>query len=244
MKRDPEALARIARATGLNVIMGTAYYVDIAHPKEMEDWTQEQIATEFITEITTGVEGTGIRAGIIGEIGCSWPLTKNELKVLHAAAVAQQKTGAALMIHPGPNDDSILEITDILHNAGADLSRTVIAHVSQRLRDHKNRVRVAELGCYIEYDFFGRDGFYSLAAPWVSDAQCIDEIRKLISEGYEKQILISHDVGWKIQLTRYGGFGYGYILRYVVPWMRREGISEKQIHSMLVENPRKILQFP
>ncbi len=221
VKRDPLGLARIARATGLNIIMGTAYYLAKAHPREMDDWTEQQIAAEFENEIIVGADGTGVHAGIIGEIGCSWPLTKNELKVLQAAALAQKNTGAPLMIHPGPPDSSTLEIIELLRNAGADLRHTIICHVSQRLRNHANRLKVAEAGCYLEFDIFGRDGFYNFEALWPSDAQCIEQIRGLIAEGYEKQILISHDVCWKIQLTRYGGHGYGYILRYIVPWMKR-----------------------
>ncbi len=243
--RDPLGLARIARAAGLNIIMGTAYYIAMAHPREMEEWTERQIATQFVNEIVIGAEGTGVRAGIIGEIGCSWPLAKNELKVLRAAAIAQQETGAPLMVHPGRNETAPFEIIDILRDAGADLSRTVICHISRTLFKRRNHLKVAEAGCYLEYDLFGRDTFYYAPAPidLPSDGQRIEQIRELITEGYEKQIVISHDICFKMRLTRYGGLGYGYILRYAVPMMRRKGISEEQIHAILVDNPKHVLQF-
>jgi len=243
--RDPLGLARIARATGLNIIMGTAHYLAMAHPPEMEDWTEQQIATEFVNEIMVGAEGTGVRAGIIGEIGCSWPLAKNELKVLRAAAMAQQETRAPLVIHPGADESAPFEIIEILRDAGADLSRTIICHISRTLFNLANRLKLAEAGCYLEYDTFGRDPFLYTPAPVdaPSDAQCVDQIRELIAEGYGKQILVSHDICWKMSLTRYGGHGYSYILEYVVPLMRRKGMSEEQIQTILVGNPKNALQF-
>lgn len=243
--RDPLGLVRIARATGVNIIMGTAYYVATAHPREMEQWTEQQIATEFTNDILIGVEGTGVRAGLIGEIGCSWPLAKNEVKVLRAAAIAQQETGAPLMIHPGRDESAPSEIIEILRNAGADLSRTIICHISRTLFKSANRLKLAATGCYLEYDLFGHSWYYAHPKPISvpSDPERVDQIYELIAAGYEKQILASHDVCWKMYLSRYGGHGYSYILKYSVPLMRWKGISEEQIHTILVDNPKKALQF-
>ena len=78
--RDPLALARISRATGINVIMGSGYYVDVLHPSGMNSMTEDQITDEIIADIEVGVKDTGVRSGVIGEIGCSWPLTVNEFR--------------------------------------------------------------------------------------------------------------------------------------------------------------------
>ena len=91
--RDPLALARIARAVGINIVMGAGYYVGITHPDGMDDKTESDIAQQIVDELKTGVGNTGVRAGIIGELGCSWPLMDNEPKVLRAAAAAQSETG-------------------------------------------------------------------------------------------------------------------------------------------------------
>ncbi|HEY3109618.1 MAG TPA: phosphotriesterase-related protein, partial [Chloroflexota bacterium] len=67
--RDPVALRAIARGTGLNVVMGCGYYVHERHPANLPQRTVEDIADELIREVTVGVGTTGVRAGIIGEIG-------------------------------------------------------------------------------------------------------------------------------------------------------------------------------
>ena len=92
----------------------------------MDDLTEDDIVDLIVGDITEGAEGTGIRSGIIGEVGCAWPLADNERKVLKASARAQRMTGAPLLIHPGRDETAPLEIIDILDRAGADLSHTIM----------------------------------------------------------------------------------------------------------------------
>ncbi|MBI2869980.1 MAG: phosphotriesterase-related protein [Chloroflexi bacterium] len=251
--RDPAGLQRIARATGLNIVMGTSYYVARAHPRELEDWTERQIADQFIADVTVGAEG-GARAGLIGEIGCSWPLAKREIKVLRAGAVAQRATGAPLMVHPGPDESAPAEIVQVLRDAGADLTRTIMCHMPRTLFRRESRLKLAETGCYLEWDAFGRGSYYYAwgtftklynRAPIVlaDDPRQFDDIQDLIAAGYLKQILLSHDVCFKMQMARYGGYGYGYLLRYGVPLMRIKGMTDAQINTIMVENPARLLRF-
>jgi len=242
--RDPLALARVSRATGLNVIMGSGYYVASAHPADMDTRTEEEICEEIVREVTVGVGNTGIRAGMIGEIGCSWPLEDNERKVLGAVAMAQQRTGAPVNVHPGRNPAAPLEIIDILSKAGADISHVAISHIDRTVRDAEDRRRLAETGCYLEYDLFGEEGYYFVPTiDLPNDHQRINEIMQLIDEGYLNQILISEDICMKYRLRCYGGHGYDHILRNAVPVMRIKGMSEQQIRALLVENPKRLLQF-
>ena len=111
--RDPKALARVSRATSLNIIMGSGYYMEASHPPDMSEKTEGEIAEEIVRDITVGVHDSGIRAGIIGEIGCSWPLQENEKKVLRATARAQQITGAPLNVHPGRKKEAVFEIIEL-----------------------------------------------------------------------------------------------------------------------------------
>jgi phosphotriesterase-related protein len=253
--RDPAALRRLAQATGINVIMGTAYYIDESYTPElrrrMDSWTEEDIADEFVRDITIGVDGTGICAGIIGEVGCSWPLTDNERKVLRAAAIAQQRTGAPITVHPGAYDEAPLEIVKVLAEAGADPSRVIIDHMERTIKSHSARFRLAETGCYLEWDRFGSDGEYPIVPPFTenklpdypSDAERLNQIIQLIGEGHLNQILISHDVWIKIELTHFGGQGYAHILNNVIPLMRQKSIPEEYIRTITVENPKRALTF-
>ncbi|HEX78438.1 MAG TPA: aryldialkylphosphatase [Dehalococcoidia bacterium] len=253
LARDPMALRRIARATGLNIIMGSGYYAGPAHPPEVEGKTEEEIAEEIVHDIMVGVADTGVRAGIIGELGCSWPLMDSERKVLRAGARAQQLTGAALTIHPGRHESAYREVLDFLGNAGADLSRTIIDHFDRCLFDRDRRLKLVEdcakTGCYIEYDLFGWEGYYPFAlAPQAgfdlpNDRQRVDDISRLIDRGYLNQIVVGQDMCMKMRLCRYGGHGYAHILDNVLPRMRDHGISDEAIHTILVENPRRVLTF-
>ncbi len=244
LARDPLALAHVSRATGLNVIMGSGYYVAPSHPADMDSKTEADICAEIVRDVTEGIADTGIRAGIIGEIGCSWPLTHNEEKVLRAAANAQRQTGAPLMIHPGRNTSAPLEIIAILSKAGADIGRTIICHIDRTLRQPKDLYKLAETGCYLAYDMCGEEGYYTLSIiDLPNDHQRVNEIMQLINQGYLNQILISQDICTKHRLRQYGGHGYDHILRNMVPTMRVKGMSDEQIHTLLVENPQRLLRF-
>ena len=231
--RNPLGLVNIAQSTGLNVIMGTAYYVEDAYQPDlnMNSRTKEEITEEFVRDIMVGAGDTGVRAGIIGELGCSWPLTENEQKVLQAAAMAQQHTGVPISIHPGPSEDAPLEIINVLTDSGADPTRVIMGHVDSTLSSHDMRRKLAETGCYLAWDAFGQDGLYPIWRAEIrdqpSDSIRIREIIELIVEGYLNQILISQDIFVKCMLCCFCGMGHGHILNNVVPLMRQKGVTEE-----------------
>jgi phosphotriesterase-related protein len=241
--RDPAALARISRATGLNVLMGSGYYLAVSHSPEMDAVSEDEIVENIVLDIMEGVGTTGIRSGLIGEIGCSWPLFPNERKSLRAAGRAQKLTGAALHVHPGRNQRAPVEIVDILEDVGADLSRTIFDHVERTYRDLHQTIELAETGCCIEYDLFGREGYYPINLDLPNDSQRINELMRLIDEGYLDQLLISHDIWTKTQCCTYGGWGYAHILNNVVPVMIAKGMTRKQIRTIMVDNPRRMFAF-
>jgi phosphotriesterase-related protein len=250
MCRDPLGLARVARATGLNIIMGSGYYIAMSHPPELATKTEEEISEEIVRDIMVGVGSTGVRAGIIGEIGCSEPLTEIERRVLRAAATAQQRTGAAINVHPVASDDLTLQIISILSDAGADLSRTIISHVDIWNYNRTTCHKLADAGCYIEYDSLRSNAeiypphyLHPRLKETPSNLQVIDTIIDLIGEGYLSRLLVAQDTAYKHHLVAYGGCGYAHILRDIVPVMRYKGISNEQIHTLLVENPKRVLQF-
>ncbi len=243
--RDPLGLARIARATGLNVIMGAGFYVDMVHPSDMPERTESQLASQIVGDIREGVDDTGVKAGIIGELGCSWPLTDNERKVLRAAAIAQRETGAAILIHPGRDEQAPREIIEVLSEAKADISRTIMGHLDRTVFSYNVLSQLAQSGCYLEYDLFGLESsYYPLAdIDLPSDAQRIGFIRRLIADGHRDRIVIAHDICFKARLVQYGGHGFAHILENIAPRMRRKGVKDDDMQAILIENPKRVLTF-
>ena len=249
--RDPAGLVNVAKATGLNIIMGTAYYIAQSWVPEMkmDSKTDEDIAQEFIQDIAVGVGDTGIKAGIIGEIGMSWPIEKGEEKVLRAAGIASKETGAGINIHPGGHPDAAFAYIKILEEVGTDLNRVSFAHMTRTfpISDRANRARVADKGCYLEYDLFGADGIYptqmAMGFDVANDAIRLTEFMELIEDGFLDRILMSQDNCFKVMLRAYGGNGYAHILELIVPKMRAKEMTEEQINTILVENPKRINTF-
>lgn len=244
--QDPHAMARIARATGLNIIMGTGYYtMDSGCAEVLARKSEDEIYQEIINDIMTGTDG--ICAGIIGEIGAdSWPLHDIEIKSLRAAVRAQRATGAALTIHPGRLDESPLQIVDIVKRAGADMSRTIIEHIDRTAYTFDTMVAIAKSGCCLEFDCFSMEGYYPKrygVFDIPNDAQRVNYIIRLIDLGYLNQILIATDTAMKSRLTVYGGPGYAHIPENVIPWMRAKGMSGEIIDTITVENPKRLLTF-
>jgi len=248
LNREPEGLTRVSRATDVHIVMGSGYYVGGSHPKELSKRSVEDLVEEIVRDVTVGVDGTGIRAGIIGEIGCSHPLIETEVNVLEAVAGAQRITGAPVNIHPGRSQSEPMELVDLFRGFGGNISRTAMSHLSNRHgMDVDLTLELAKTGCYIEYDSFGNfqnpievpeKTFYAL-----SDWQRIECLQEFIDHGYLDKLLISHDVFNKTDLHRYGGFGYDYIHETVIPMMHMNGVSDTEINAMLVDNPKRFLQF-
>ena len=244
LARDPQALARIARATGLNIVMGAGNYVHMTHAPELDDLTVEQIAGQIIHDVDQGVGDTRIRSGIIGEIGCSNPWHELEKKVLEAAVIAQRETGAPMLIHPGRRERAPLELLEAVDKWGGNVERTVMGHVERTVYDRGVLNELIATGAYLNFDLFGHDSsFYPLApeSHMPADHERIEMVEHMVSQGKRGKILLAHDVCSKHRLKTYGGHGYDHILTRVVPRMRARGMSEEDIRLILVDNPTRML---
>ena len=252
--RDPLALARISRGTGLNIVMGSGYYTEATIPQQMKpELTEDRMVETIVRDITEGVGKTGIRSGIIGEIGTEWPMSDFERMSLRAAARAQMETGAPINVHTGTSPSSPFEIVKVLEAAGADLTRVGISHVDSRIFDRGIAADLARTGVYLGYDSFSLEGWYerrtvlSEANPVKcdvpNDAWRLNDILALIADGFLSQVLISHDLCMKHRLWKWGGPGYAHILDNVVPLMHQRGFTQEQIDTILVQNPKRLMQF-
>jgi len=243
--RDPEGLREISAESGVQVVMGCGYYIDKTHPVELADRDEESLAEEMEREIFDGVGDTGIRAGIIGEIGCEGP-TENELKVLRAAALAQSRTGAAINVHTPyffTGRDAGLRVAEVLRSAGADLSRVIFSHQDGSGVDLEYQELLLSQGIVLEYDCFGFEvstrAYGGIDYP--KDITRIRELMTLIDRGWMDQVLLSGDMCFKLALRKFGGWGYAHLLENVIPRMRREGVSQEVIEILFVRNPRRLL---
>ena len=158
--RDPRALAEIARRTGLNIVMGSGHYIHPVHPPGLEDEPIGSIADRLIGEIEAGVGDTGIRPGVIGELGTWHPLHPREEKVLRAAAAAHRATGLPISIHVHIAAREGHTPLTILEEEGVDPARVVLCHLDiafghldtdyEAVLDYHRSL--AARGCFIEYD--------------------------------------------------------------------------------------------
>jgi phosphotriesterase-related protein len=240
--RDPAALRRIAEKTGLNIIMGTGFYVGETHPDALAEMSDAQVAALMVRELEEGVDGTDIRAGYIGEIGISEIFDDKERKILRAAAIAQQKTGVAINVHINPWTVNGLEAADILLDAGVPASRICISHIDVENREDYVR-SLLEKGVFVEFDNFGKEYYIrrevrnSGYGCFVRDTERVTFLKKLIDMGYLDRILLACDVCLKNLLHKYGGWGYDHVLTNILPMMEDEGITPAQIQTLLVKNP-------
>ena len=241
--RNPEALARISKASSVNIVMGAGYYVDAAQPSDVNKLTEDQIAEQIYIEITQGVGESRIKAGIIGEIGCTWPLTTNEIKILRASAAAQSQSGASILIHPGRHETAPEEILGILKESGADLTRVIMGHLDRTVDSIEILKQIAESGCTLEWDLFGNEVSYYQPSNFdmPSDAQRLEYIRIMLDDGLQDRIVVAHDICTKHRLTKYGGHGYGHFIAHVVPRMVEKGFTDAEIYSITDLNPRRLL---
>lgn len=243
LSRDPEALRAISEATGVHVVMGAGHYVNAHHPLDMDARSEEQLFEEIVGDVTEGADSTSIQSGIIGEIGCEYPLHPNEERTLRAATRASLATGAALLIHPGRDPRAPLDAMRVVIEAGGRPERTIVGHLDRTVFEDEQLVELAETGCYVEFDLFGQESSFYLHAPidMPNDATRVDHLRHLIERGFGDRLLVAQDICRKTALCAYGGTGYGHILRNVVPMMERKGMSAAEIDAMLIDNPARIL---
>ncbi|MGE6740635.1 phosphotriesterase family protein [Allorhizobium pseudoryzae] len=241
--RSPLALKRIAEATGLNIVMGAGYYLASSHPQKVATLSIDQIADEIVGEAIHGVDGTGVRIGLIGEIGVSAEFTAEEEKSLRGAARAQVRTGLPLMLHLPGWYRLGHRVLDVVEEEGADLRHTVLCHMNPSHEDIDYQGELASRGAFLEYDMIGMDFFYAdqqVQCP--SDEEAARAIVTLIERGHLDRILLSHDVFLKMMLTRYGGNGYAYILKHFLPRLKRHGLDDVTLDTLMRANPRSVFE--
>ncbi len=236
--RDPVWLRDIAEKSGLHVVMGCGWYRTAYYPPEalIDRRSVDDLADELVAEVEDGVGDTGVRPGIIGEIGTDKPwLSPAEERVHRAVARAARRTGLAITTHAVLSDVGLAQLR-IFEEEGADLSRVVIGHAdSYQVLAHY--LAILERGASLEFDFIGM--------PWererIGEARTIELVCELLGRGHADRIFLSQDVCNDSQLKAFGGNGYSYLTESFLPRLRAAGVSDAEIETITVSNPRRLL---
>ena len=231
--RNPEGLRRIADATELNIVMGCGWYHGQFYDARFRSMSTNAIADEMVKDIRSGVEGSGVRAGIIGEIGCTGDhIEVEEERSFHAAALAHLETGRTVSTHADYSPVGLEQI-ELLRAHGVDPRRVVVGHCDSH-PDPAYHEEVARRGSYVQFDNVrGTDEEgVRLRLGWVL---------RLVARGFLRKVLISQDICYRPHLREFGGKGYDYILTGFVSRMLEAGLSRDDVHTVLVRNPRSAL---
>ena len=232
--RNPAALRRVAAATGVTIIMGCGHYRD---PYLNRDWFDrhavDAIADQIVADIEEGVNGTGIRAGIIGEIGADkWYISAAEERSFRAAARAHLRTGLTISTHAARWPVG-LEQVRLLAEEGVDPRRVIVGHADTvPMPDY--HLSLARQGCYISFDSIGTGTPYDLS-------RVVDYVLALVQAGFGDQVLLSHDVFLRGHLHADGGPGYGYLLTDFLPLLVSAGLDPDEVRSLVTVNPQRAL---
>jgi phosphotriesterase-related protein len=234
--RNPEAVQRISKATSVHVVLGSGWYRERVYPDYIREQSADCLAERIVADIERGADGTGVRSGIIGEIGTErYFITPAEERVFRAAARAHHKTGAPIITHTTHFGDLALEQIALLKEEKVEPERICISHVGER-HGCKDLIPIAATGVYLSVDHVGYKEFGS-------DQVQADNVAEMVRRGFVNQIMLAQDVCRMSMLHVSGGPGFDFLLRRFVPMMQERGVSETAIQTMLVANPARFLAF-
>jgi phosphotriesterase-related protein len=239
--RNPAALRRLSQELDMYFVTCTGYYRNKFHPAEVETMTVDEIEERMYQEVMLGIDGTDIRAGVMGELGTTGDtIYPREHKVLTAAGRVNKKTNVPIMIHTEGRRETVLAALQILKENGANLEKVNICHVngSPYWED------IFKTGATIGMDCFGStfnvdSELYILE----TDLKRIRDLKRVLDAGYANKIILGNDVCMKMRLHKYGGWGYDHILTNLVPYMKKEGISEEQLQILFCDAPQHFLDI-
>jgi predicted metal-dependent phosphotriesterase family hydrolase len=233
LARDPRGLVAVARQTGLHIVMGCGYYRDPYLPPVLDRMSVDAVADSIVRDIEEGADGTGVRAGIIGEIGSDrGHLSALEERSFRAAARAHHRTGLTITTHAARWPVGLPQL-DLLAEEGVDPRRVVVGHCDM-VPDPSYHLEVARRGAFVEFDTVQGESGYDTRSR-------VTWIRNLADHGFLDRVLLSQDVCLRSNLRALGGCGYAYVPTTFAGLLRDDGFAESDVRTLLVDNPRRAL---
>jgi phosphotriesterase-related protein len=228
--RDPLLLKTLSDSSGLNIITNTGYY-GVRNNKFIPgyafDETADQLAKRWISEWEDGIESTGIKPGFI-KIGVdNGNLSDMHKKLITAAARTHLKTGLVIASHTGPAIPAFEQI-GILKKEGVSPEAFIWVH-AQGEKDPAYHIKAAQMGAWIGLDGLNDNNLHNY----------VTMIKNLKGNNLLNKVLLSHDAGWFDPAKENGGVyrGYTTLFEKLIPILRKEKFSEKEIHQLLTVNP-------
>lgn len=237
--RDIPFVQEVVRRSGMQVIVATGIYWTVPHYFQGRD--ADHAAGLFVKDIEDGIMGTGVRAGIIKCATDEPGVDEQVEKMLRASARAHRRTGVPISTHTHAASQVGLKQQDVFESEGVDLSRTIIGH-SGDSDDLTYLRKLMDRGSYIGMDRFGLDMF-------LPTEKRVATIARLCEEGYAEKMVLSHDAScyfdWfdsaMVQQVA-PKWNFNYIPDEIIPALREAGVTDDQIRTMTVENPRRIFE--
>jgi phosphotriesterase-related protein len=239
--RDVPRLLPVVEKTGLQVIAATGLYTFNEVPSYFQTRDVDEMAALFVSDITEGIQGTGVKAAVLKCTTDAPGVTPGVEKVLRAAARAHLRTGVPISTHTHAGMRRGLEQQDIFVSEGVDLRRVIIGH-SGDSEDLDYLTKLADRGSYLGMDRFGID----IILPTYKR---VAVVAKLCQMGYAERMVLSHDASVYIDsfkpdfIEKYTpNWDYFHIVDDVIPALLEAGVNQSQIDTMTRENPRRIFE--
>ncbi len=195
----------------------------------------------FVRDLTDGITGTGVRAGMLKCAIDAQGLTSGVERVMRAVAKAHQQTGAPITVHTHPTSETGLDVHRVLcSEEGIDPSRIVLGH-SGDSTDADHLSSLAERGFVLGMDRFG----INLATTFEARADIVVEMCR---RGFAGQMVLSQDAACYIDwidpdvLAFLPQWHYLHLEQEVLPYLREHGVTEDQLTTMLVDVPRRCFE--
>ena len=240
--RDVLLMREVSGRTGVQFVCCTGCWLDV--PRSFWGRSPDFIAALWVREIEEGIEGTGIKAGVI-KVATSDPITEQEELMLRASAKTHLRTGVPITIHTPAQSRIGERQVAILKEEGVEPHQVYVGHLNNTLDKDYHR-ELVRLGVWLGWDI-NVPGVRPGLPTW---EQRTDHLKELLDEGYAASIMLSHD--WNIVLSRVSttGFptreenpdGYLWITRAILPRLRSMGVSEDSINQLMVGNPRRYFE--
>lgn len=238
--RNPAALREIAGQCDVHIIASTGFYRMTTYPSYVRSESVEDLAERLIRDITEGINGTEVRAGMIAEIATegNTAFTGTQIKVYRAVALAQQATGLSISAHCWLGKGAV-PLIHLLTADGVAADRIVVHHIGANRMTPQAALLILDAGAKIMVDCIGygeADGFIG----W-NDRDRAALVGTLFARGYGQQVTISKDLCRRSHFTKFGGHGHRYLLRGFIPMLREVGLTQGHIEGLLVGIPREVL---